>query len=237
LLKGILIDSLVVSFAGGLLALDRTAAFQFMVSRPIVAAPVIGWLLGNAGAGLVVGVVVEMLFIGDLPVGAYVPVHETGLSVLTTALIVTAISSAGADPGVFTAAVTVPIFLIVGLPVSRLYRKADTLTRRVNSRFFHSAEYHLNASQDAPLARENMKGLAVFFTTSVVSLFVTAAPLMYAVSLAASALSLSGSMYPALAGSAIVALAAAYNALYTDKSVFIFPASGVAGAVVWILAR
>ncbi|MBI5810756.1 MAG: hypothetical protein HZB21_06180, partial [Deltaproteobacteria bacterium] len=45
--KNIISGAAAASLAGAVLSLDRTAAFQLMVSRPIVAAPVIGYLLGG----------------------------------------------------------------------------------------------------------------------------------------------------------------------------------------------
>jgi len=67
--RDLLIDSFTAAVLGAVLSIDRTAAIQAMVSRPIVTAPVVGWALGNTGAGLVAGAVIELLLIGDLPWG------------------------------------------------------------------------------------------------------------------------------------------------------------------------
>ncbi|HXI10987.1 MAG TPA: PTS sugar transporter subunit IIC, partial [Thermodesulfobacteriota bacterium] len=73
MLSGILTSSIIVAAVGGVVSIDRTAAFQTMVSRPLVAAPVVGYFLGNLEAALVIGAVLELLLIGDLPVGRYIP--------------------------------------------------------------------------------------------------------------------------------------------------------------------
>jgi PTS system mannose-specific IIC component len=76
-------------FAGGislLAGIDRTAAMQFMVSRPIVAAPVTGLVLGEPLVGLQVGVLIELLWLGRLPVGAAIPPDDTQIAVGGTAL-------------------------------------------------------------------------------------------------------------------------------------------------------
>ncbi len=70
------------------LGLDRTAAFQFMVSRPIVAAPLTGWLIGDAMAGLQIGAMIELLWLGRLPVGAAVPPDDTQVAIGATILAV-----------------------------------------------------------------------------------------------------------------------------------------------------
>ena len=79
-------SSVIAGLAGGVLSLDRTAAFQSMVSRPLVTGPVMGLFLGDVGVGLSVGVLLELIYMADRPVGSYVPVHETGLTVVVTAV-------------------------------------------------------------------------------------------------------------------------------------------------------
>lgn len=54
---------------GGILALDGTALGQFMISRPLVAGALAGWILGSPGTGLLVGSVLEIYLIPVFPVG------------------------------------------------------------------------------------------------------------------------------------------------------------------------
>lgn len=241
-----------VSIAGGLLSLDRTAAFQTMVSRPVVTAPVIGYLLGDAGAGLVVGITLELLFIGDLPVGKYVPNHETGLAVLSTAIAVTVIDSWGAEtytgPALPASGMVyglnlnvvwlIPVVLLVAIPVSRLYQGADNFVRGVNRRFFVSAEAALSEGLPVSLMRLNLKGAGVFFFTNTAVFFVTIAPLMYASALLQR-------IWPevtpeafllAFGGCAALGIAAAFNTVYTKKGAYIFPASCIAAALALLAA-
>src|SRR5206468_9225007 len=46
----------VAALVGGLSAIERKGALQLMLSRPIVLAPILGWALGDARGGLVLGV-------------------------------------------------------------------------------------------------------------------------------------------------------------------------------------
>jgi PTS system mannose-specific IIC component len=50
--------------------LDTTAAFQIMVSQPIVACPLLGWMMGDPVMGWMVGITTQLLWMGKLPVGA-----------------------------------------------------------------------------------------------------------------------------------------------------------------------
>ncbi len=58
-----------LALLGSLLALDQTSLGQFMVSRPLVAGALAGWLLGEPATGLAVGGVLEVLFLPAFPVG------------------------------------------------------------------------------------------------------------------------------------------------------------------------
>ena len=58
-----------LSLLGGVLAADGTSVGQFMVSRPLVAGVLAGWLLGDPMSGLWVGGILELLLLSDLPVG------------------------------------------------------------------------------------------------------------------------------------------------------------------------
>lgn len=62
-------DVLTLTLLGGLLALDGTSMGQFMVSRPIVAGVITGWVLGDPALGLLIGGVLEVYFISVFPVG------------------------------------------------------------------------------------------------------------------------------------------------------------------------
>lgn len=214
---------------GGALSLDRTAAFQTMVSRPLVAAPVTGYFLGNVEAALVIGAVIELLLIGDLPVGRYIPLHETGLSVLVTA------AALNAAPASFRVEGVLPVVLLVLIPVSFFYQKADTMVRRVNSRFYDNARTLLDNGEEACLVAENLKGAALFFLAGFVTIFVTALPVIVLARFF-SPLAESGVMYPAFAGCLVLGVAAGVNAVYTERTLLIFAAAGIAATAVALLA-
>ena len=65
-----LLEILPLALLGALLGLDVVSFPQAMVSRPIVAATLAGAFIGNAPAGLLIGVVMEMIALDTLPFGA-----------------------------------------------------------------------------------------------------------------------------------------------------------------------
>ncbi len=83
-----------VSLLGGLLALDATSVGQFMVSRPLVAGALIGWLLGDPPLGFTIGAVLELYLLVSFPTGG------SRFPEGATATVVAAASAAGAsEPG------------------------------------------------------------------------------------------------------------------------------------------
>ncbi len=238
----VLTRCITVSLAGGALSLDRTAAFQTMVSRPIVTAPIIGWILGNPLMGLAVGVILEVLFIGDLPVGSHIPVDETGLAVVITTIIATALDAIGGAGihevryfGVTGALLLFPPVLLLVVPLNAVYRGADALTRRLNARFFHSAMRSFDDGMPVSLIKENMKGLLLFFLTGSAALFITLLPLMIAASHVGAFLNMPFFFSFALAGCVVLGVAAALNAVSTDRSLIIFSAAAVCAALFWVV--
>ena len=65
-----LLEALPIGLLGSLLGLDVVSFPQAMVSRPLVAATLAGAFVGNPPAGLVIGVVLEMIALDTLPFGA-----------------------------------------------------------------------------------------------------------------------------------------------------------------------
>lgn len=63
-------DLLIISLWGGIVALDTTAAFQIMISHPLVSGSVVGLLLGNFPLGFAIGIILELIWLNELPIGA-----------------------------------------------------------------------------------------------------------------------------------------------------------------------
>jgi mannose/fructose/N-acetylgalactosamine-specific phosphotransferase system component IIC len=63
-------ELILVSILGGLVALDKTEAFQSMFSQPLVAGPLVGLLLGDLPGGLFAGVLFQLIYLWVMPIGA-----------------------------------------------------------------------------------------------------------------------------------------------------------------------
>jgi mannose/fructose/N-acetylgalactosamine-specific phosphotransferase system component IIC len=118
-----MMELLLVALAGGVLALDATSVGQFMVSRPLVAGALTGWILGDPGTGLVVGTFLEAYLLVSVPSGG--SRHPEG----ATATVVAVAAASAADT-----AGAIPLAVAAGLVWGQLGGFTVTVQRRLNGR-------------------------------------------------------------------------------------------------------
>ncbi|MFA5516827.1 MAG: PTS sugar transporter subunit IIC [Desulfuromonadales bacterium] len=148
-----------VSLVAGL---DRTAAFQFMLSRPIVAAPLTGWVLGAPATGMQVGILIELLWLGRLPIGAAIPPDDTQVAVGATALAI--------GLGSFLGLAGVPFTLLAvftALPIGKIGQVFERLVRQRNVRLTQRAELALAEGRLRGIEAEHLWGLSHFALASL----------------------------------------------------------------------
>ncbi|MDH4101024.1 MAG: PTS sugar transporter subunit IIC, partial [Nitrospirota bacterium] len=133
----------------------RTAVGQFMISQPIVAAPLVGLALGDVQTGLILGALLELVWISDLPVGKFVPPDSTAAAVIATGM---SIIGGNAQGGVTPAIMLWSVLL--ALPMAWAVQKGDTVVRRLNIRFSSQAVATLH---EKAVTRCHWKGIGVFF--------------------------------------------------------------------------
>ena len=63
------LELVLLALLGGVVALDTTSEGQFMLSRPLVTGVLAGWIVGAPGQGLLVGGVLEVVYIMIFPIG------------------------------------------------------------------------------------------------------------------------------------------------------------------------
>ena len=121
---------------GGLLALERRAFLQAMLSRPLVASTLTGLLLDDVQSGLFIGMMLELFHLGSASLGAAIPENDT-LVATGTAAAAAAIShqTGGSTPAIWSIAILLFLWLgPVGLRIDRaLERYSGRLVRRALS--------------------------------------------------------------------------------------------------------
>lgn len=114
-----------------LIFLDSAPVGQIMISQPIVCAPLIGWYLGNWQVGLLIGALLELLWIGKLPIGSHIP-PEAPISAMTATMIYIFLSRGAPGPiGTFVLAISICCGILNGFVGGEL----TIWIRKFNNRF------------------------------------------------------------------------------------------------------
>ncbi|HKJ03067.1 MAG TPA: PTS sugar transporter subunit IIC [Longimicrobiales bacterium] len=117
-------ELLQIALVGGVLALDGTSLGQFMVSRPLVAGVLTGWVLGDPALGLLVGAILELYLLVSFPSGgARFPEGATAT------VVAVAVAAAAGSPG------GVPLGVAAGLIWGQVGGWSISWLRRANGRF------------------------------------------------------------------------------------------------------
>jgi mannose/fructose/N-acetylgalactosamine-specific phosphotransferase system component IIC len=151
----------VIALVGGIIGLDRTAVGQFMISQPIVVGPLTGWMLGDPGAGIVAGVVLELIWVLDMPIGSFVPADATISTVSATA-----IAALGSPGGSSLPVIGFSILLTAAMVPATM--AADDVIRHRNSRLADALATCPGPASGRALVRAHLSGIPVFFLKSFV---------------------------------------------------------------------
>jgi PTS system mannose-specific IIC component len=128
-------SALVAALIGAVAAVERKGAFQLMLARPLPLAFLTGWAVGDPMGGLLVGIPMELLFMGAVNLGAALPPQES-LAASGVAAVAALASAEPAAPGSAALAILVLVPLAVaGRAGERLIEDANTLiASRVEAR-------------------------------------------------------------------------------------------------------
>lgn len=147
----------VAGIFGGLLALERRAVLQAMLSRPLIAATLTGLLLGDVDAGLAVGMLLELFHLGSASLGAAIPENDTLAATGTAAAAVAMTADTGTTPAIISFA----IILFAGLgPAGRL---VDHRLDRFTSRLLVTATQAAEVGDLRRAVRQNLWGMWPYF--------------------------------------------------------------------------
>ena len=160
-------DYLLAGLVAMLTGLDRVALIQIMISRPLVAGPLTGWVLGYPLVGMEVGMLLELLWLGRLPVGAAIPPDDTQVAVGATVLAISMghLLNLNGMPLVI-------LSVLIAIPLGKFGQVFDRLARHVNGRLAISGHHALMAGNTSSLERYHLLGLASFALASLATAFV-----------------------------------------------------------------
>jgi PTS system mannose-specific IIC component len=144
--------------------LDRVAVGQFLLSRPLVAAPLTGLLLGDPLVGLQIGVLIELLWLGRLPVGAAVPPDDTQVAIAATVMTLflgRTLNAAGHE--------LLLLCVLMALPLGKVGQFSERYARHYNMRLVDRVEQALEQGTVGLAERQHLWGLLSFSLAALVS--------------------------------------------------------------------
>ncbi len=103
----------------GIACLDRVF-FQVMISRPIIVSAVLGAVLGDLPTALVMGALIEILWVDHLPIGVYIPPNDSLMSAVAVGSTILAGQAAGSVTKEMMA-----FSILLFMPLAFLARKLD----------------------------------------------------------------------------------------------------------------
>ena len=152
-----LFDLLIGAAVALVCGLDRTAILQLMISRPIVAAPLVGCLLGEPLVGLQIGLLVELLWLARLPVGAAIPPDDTQVAIASCVLTVNltrAFNPQGPE--------LLLLCLLVAIPLGKVGQYFDHFARQMNVRLLQNTELSLASGNLLRAEFQHLRGILNF---------------------------------------------------------------------------
>jgi len=157
---------LITSFAGGIICLDRIF-LQVMISRPVVAGPIIGMILKDPLTGLLCGALVELIWMDRLPIGTYIPPNDT----VTTVIITAAAILAGNIFGLHTRELATFCILFF-LPLGYVSQQMDTFVIKFNDRLSKKALSDAEHGDIESVSGKHLQGLLKSLMATVLFIFI-----------------------------------------------------------------
>jgi mannose/fructose/N-acetylgalactosamine-specific phosphotransferase system component IIC len=212
-----------VAFVGALLGLDNIAVGQFMLGQPAVGALLVGYIVGEPLLGVWAAVTFQLMWLGQIAVGAYVPPSASLTAIATVGLAVPV-----AAPLTSRAVVAAVLAIPVGVVAARF----DIWIKSGNVGILHRGENDLLDNRPAALEAAVVKGMASFFFKDFLLLLVALAAGSFVVALALRQLTpaMHRGLELAFIVSPAVGIAAALKVYWKRRNVLAFGLGAAASA-------
>ena len=158
-------EIVLIAICGSLLCLDRVFV-QTMISRPVIIAPVMGLLLNNLYAGLIIGAIIELIWVDRLPLGTYIPPNDSIAAVVAVAITALAGAHLGTTPPQLIA-----LSVLLALPCGMVAKQACILVIKSNDALSDQALEDAKQNNIKSIERKSYLGLLKIFSLYALCLF------------------------------------------------------------------
>jgi len=159
-------DALTVALLGGLIGLDEIAIGRFMISMPLVASPLIGMALGAPEIGFSVGILWQLIWIHQFPIGFNIPPSTMVQGILGAgfACMIARRTGAALEP-------VVVFSLIAAMPAAFLAGWMDFFVRRRNNFLMHLAETFAEKGKTGGITMTVWLGVLSYYLRNILIFF------------------------------------------------------------------
>lgn len=128
-------EILIICLIGGLVSIDIAAGWQIMISQPVFACPIIGLIFGYVDIGIMMGVLLELPWLINIPTGG-----THGSEQNLGAVVATSVSIHLIDHQINTDNIIIIVSILFSLLVSRIGSRMVEFMRNENVRLHYGAD-------------------------------------------------------------------------------------------------
>lgn len=156
-----LLEALFIGIIAGFAFMDSRIFGDNMLGRPIVIAPLVGWVLGDFTTGLIVGGTLELIFIGIVGVGATIPADVITGAVAGTVFAI--VLGKNAD-----------VSATLAVPISLFTVQLKNLAKVINSIWINRADNYAKEANFSGIEWLHRGGYVVLFMAAFIPNFLIA---------------------------------------------------------------
>ncbi len=149
---------ILISILGSIVILDKYAFGEFGISQPIISGTIIGAVFGDIQTGIFLGAVLQLIFLGGLPIGRDIPPDGQAGGIIGCGVYFLSVMSNSPGHSLFLAAVFALLGAIVGGAM-------EIYTRHYNEKLYcryREKEHSLYTFHFFGLATAFLRGFCIF---------------------------------------------------------------------------
>jgi D-glucosaminate-specific PTS system IIC component len=150
--------AVLLSLLGALIILDKYALGEFGFSQPIITGTIIGAIFGDVWFGIFLGAMIQLVFLGGLPIGRDIPPDGQAAGIITAGSYFLLRGGNSLGHSLFVA-------LVFGLAGGIIGGVMETYARRFNEKLYNRFIHHeecLYICHTTGLATAFIRGLCLF---------------------------------------------------------------------------
>jgi len=159
----LLAELAIITIVGGIVSLDTTACWQVMISQPLVSCAILGCLLGNMEMGMTMGIIMQIPWLLEMPVGGTRNSEGNLGSLIAAGMAIHFVNHSITTPNI-----AIVFSVLWGLIVSWLGWKFVESMRKSNAKLAYMAEKAAESTNFARIAWLNLAGIVYAFTIGAV---------------------------------------------------------------------